>query len=53
MGDNRPVKHLKHWTKQFFDVKKIADEPEMNRAGFWKKPEYKEFKIERADQTKK
>lgn len=38
----RPVtgKKVKNWTKQFLDVKKIADEPPMNRQGFWKKPDY-------------
>ncbi len=46
-------KGLKHWTKQFFECKKIAEEPALNREGFWKKKEHKEFKIERADQKKK
>jgi len=42
-------KSLKHWTKKFFDVKKIADEPPLNKEGFWKKPEIKEIKIEHQD----
>jgi hypothetical protein len=46
-------KSFKHWTKQFFDCKKIAEEPALNREGFWKKKEHKEFKIERADTKEK
>lgn len=41
------MKKFKHWTKQFFECKKIAEEPVLNREGFWKKKEHKEFKIER------
>lgn len=46
-------KPFKRWTEKFFDCRKIADEPEMNREGFWKKREHKEPKIERADQKTK
>jgi hypothetical protein len=26
--------------KQFFDIKKIADEPPLNKDGFWPKPKH-------------
>ena len=47
------MKKFKRWTEKFFDCKKIAEEPAMNREGFWKKREYKEPKIERADTKEK
>lgn len=40
-----------HWMNKFHEVKKIADEPALNKEGFWKKREHKEPKIERADKT--
>lgn len=33
------------WTAKFFEVKKIAGEPAMNRDGFWKKPEFEGIAI--------
>ena len=46
-------KKFTHWTQKFHDCKKIAEEPALNREGFWKKREHKELKIERADQKTK
>ncbi len=46
-------KKFVHWTKKFFECKKIAHTPELNREGFWKKREHKEPRIERADQKNK
>jgi hypothetical protein len=37
---------IKDWKRQFFEVKKIGDEPPLNKDGFWKKfkpPEIKTF----------
>jgi len=48
-----PMKKFTRWTEKFHDCKKIGEEPAMNREGFWKKKEYKELKIERADQKKR
>ena len=48
-----PMKKFKRWTEKFHDCKKIAEEPAMNREGFWKKKEHKEPKIERADTKEK
>ena len=43
-------KGLKHWTKQFFDVKKIADEKSFVKEAFWKDKLIKELKIERTEE---
>lgn len=29
---------MKNWKNQFFEVKKIGEEPPLNKDGFWKKP---------------
>jgi hypothetical protein len=40
-----PVRDVtKPHLRQFFEIKKIGDEPPLNRDGFWKKPEHG-FKI--------
>ncbi len=38
----RPLTRRKgvNWKEKFFDVAKIADEPALNRQGFWKKPDF-------------
>jgi hypothetical protein len=38
-GKDDPHKRteIKNWKQQFFEVKKIGDEPSLNKDGFWKK----------------
>lgn len=31
---------IKSWKRQFFECKKIADTPPLNKKGFWDKPKH-------------
>lgn len=38
----RPLITIKvvNWKRQFLKVEKIADEPALNKQGFWRKPDF-------------
>ena len=43
---------IKPWKRQFFECKKIADMPPLNKKGFWDKPKHGIKKeIEKASKT--
>jgi len=39
----KPELKVKSWKTQFFEVKKIGDEPPLMTEGFWPKPDHKRF----------
>lgn len=43
MKTSKPVP----WKEKFFKVRKIGETPPLNREGFWKKREVKEFELEK------